>query len=233
MLDLVTQVRVNGSWAQNSRGANLKGVVAAPKNDCVMVSRRVVQLLHMLIYPLQKWCITCHCEVILLGCYYLHEIPHLRRTTNLQISFVRLCRFWQLCWHAVFYIHASNVSSARSSKFRASASGSHKELHKGLNFVNSLGPVQYACKYKLTSSSSLMSTLVPSFNVSCIAVIGKALAGGNPPCRGMRPSMPLNFVASTRSPGMRRLRASLLHISEKSTSDDLLCNTELKNVKFK
>ena len=44
--------------------------------------------------------------------------------------------------------------------------------------------------------------------------------------------MPLNFVASTRSPGMRRLRASLLHILEKSTSDDLLCNTELKIVKF-
>lgn len=99
MLDLVTQVRVNASWAQKSREANLKGVVVAPKNDCVMGSRRVVQLLHVLIYPLQKWCIACHCEVVLLGGYYLNEKPCLRRTVNLQNLFVRLCKFLRLSWH--------------------------------------------------------------------------------------------------------------------------------------
>ena len=54
-----------------SRAANLKGVVAASKNDGVVGGGRAMQLLHVLVDPLQEWCIPLHRQVVLLSCYHL------------------------------------------------------------------------------------------------------------------------------------------------------------------
>ena len=87
---LMFAARKPNGQAMISRAAHLKGVIAASKNDGVMGSRRAMQLLHMLIYPLQQWCIPLHCQVVLLSCYHLHvliigvvKLNHMAQTCRL------------------------------------------------------------------------------------------------------------------------------------------------------